>query len=150
MSPSQFDLATMLRCPATDLEGFRCRRPPGHEGPHKWSRCEFTDPERHRCALTPGHPGRHLQPWYDRHAIAGELHTIRYGGTERETSRLADRAAAIAAGFGWVERSRSFAPGFAWRWSPSARLLAGLVSPRGRFTIEFEYRGRDEQAADSA
>ncbi len=145
MSPSQFDLATMLRCPDTDREGFGCIRQPGHDGAHKWGRCENADSEGHRCALPPRHPGAHYQLWYDRHADAGQIHTIRYGGTERETSRLADRAAAIAAGYGWVERSRSFAPGFAWRWPQTARLLAGLASPRGRFTLEFEYLGRDEQ-----
>jgi hypothetical protein len=145
MSPNQFDLATMMRCPDTDPEGFRCQLRPGHDGPHQWCRCENTDGEGHRCSLPPRHPGRHHQPWYDRHATAGQIHTIRYGGTERETSGLAEKAAAIAANYGWVDRSRSFAPGFPWRWSPSARLLAGLVSPRGQFTIEFEYGGLDSQ-----
>ncbi|HEY5471847.1 MAG TPA: hypothetical protein VIK32_01505 [Candidatus Limnocylindrales bacterium] len=145
MAFPQFDLVTMLRCPAADSEGFHCQLRPGHDGPHKWCRCENTDGEGHRCSLPPRHPGRHHQPWYDRHATLGEIRTIRYDGTERETSRLAEKAAAIAANYGWVSRSRSFAPGFAWRWSPSARLLAGLASPHGRFTIEFEYRGRDSQ-----
>jgi len=150
VSLNQFDLTTMLRCPAADLEGYGCRLAPNHDGAHQWSRCEFTDQEGHRCALTPRHPGRHLQPWYDSAAVAGEVHTIRYGGTERETSRLADKAAAIASGYGWVDRSRSFAPGFLWRWPPTGRLLTGLTSPHGRFTIEFEYRGRDGHPADSA
>src|ERR1035437_5080784 len=105
MSPNQFDLATMLRCPDTDIEGFRCRLQPVHDGAHKWSRCENTDGDGHRCALPPRHPGPHYQPWYDRDATAGQIHTIRYGGTERETSGLAEKAAAIAANYGWVDRS---------------------------------------------
>jgi hypothetical protein len=145
MAFSQFNLATMLRCPDTDPEGFRCQLTPKHDGAHKWARCESRDADGHRCSLPPRHPGGHYQPWYDRDATAGQIHTIRYGGTERETSGLAETAAAIAANYGWVDRSRSFAPGFPWRWSPSARLLAGLASPRGRFTIEFEYRGLDKQ-----
>jgi hypothetical protein len=135
----------MLRCPATDIEGFRCLLSPTHEGEHKWGRCEGADAEGHRCSLPPRHAGSHYQLWYDRHATAGDTHTIRYGGTERATSALADRAAAIVANFGWIAGSRSFEAGWLWRWPLGARLLAGLAAPRGRLTIEFEYRGRDEQ-----
>jgi len=146
MAFSQFDLATMLRCPATDLEGYRCLLQPRHEGTHQWGRCESLDSDGHRCALPTRHGGSHHQPWYDRHASAGDTQTMKYEGTEVETSALADRAATIAANYGWVERARSFAPGFLWRWPVSAGLIARLGSPQGRLTIEFDYRGRDEQA----
>ena len=92
MAFPQFDLATMLRCPDADPEGFGCQLRPRHDGPHKWSRCENTDGEGHRCSLTPETPRtpssalvRHATPPWAR------IQTLRYDGTERETSRLAER-----------------------------------------------------------
>jgi hypothetical protein len=144
MATSQFDLATVLRCSDTDLEGFRCRLRPGHDGPHEWARCDDVDAEGHRCMLPPRHPGRHYQPWYDRHATAGDMYTLRYGGTERETSRLAEKAAAIAARYGWVERSRTFLPGLPWRLALLRPLFAKLTT-NGQLAVVFERTSTEAQ-----
>ena len=139
MAFPQFDLATMMRCPDTDAEGFGCQLHPRHDGEHKWARCDYVDAEGHRCALLPRHPGLHCQPWYDRQATAGETHTIGYAGTERATLRLAETAAAIAARYGWVVCSRTFTPGLTWRLALLRPLFAGLT-PNGRLTVVFERR----------
>jgi hypothetical protein len=137
---SQFDLSNMLRCPATDDEGYRCGLRPNHDGPHRWDRCPATDPEGHRCWLPPNHPGGHELPWYDRPARPGETHTISYGGTDRETNALAQTTSGVADRYGWVLRSRSFTPAPAWR-TVLSRWLGGPDSPSGRLSLVFEYRG---------
>jgi hypothetical protein len=142
MAFSQFDLSTLLRCPAVDEEGYRCARRPSHDGPHRWDRCEEVDREGHRCWLPLNHPGDHELPWYDRPATPGDVHTIRYGGTEREVGAIADAATRVAGRYGWALRSRSFTPAPAWR-TALPRLL-GAVAPSGRMTVVFEYRPDQE------
>ena len=128
----------MLRCSATNEEGFACLRSPSHEGGHHWDRCETTDSDGHRCTLRLRHAGNHELPWYDRLAAPGEVHTIHYGGTERETGAIADRAARMAAGYGWVRESQTFRPGLLWRWPPLRGWLTGAT--QGRLTVVFEFR----------
>jgi hypothetical protein len=140
MAFPQFDIADVLRCAATDEEGFRCTRPPSHDGGHRWGRCEHRDGGGHRCMHTPGQPSDHEQPWYDRDAVAGETRAIRYHGTEREASAWADKAQRISSRYGWIARSRVFSVSFLWRWQPVARLLATASPPRGHLTVVFEYR----------
>jgi hypothetical protein len=135
----QFELASMFRCPETDREGYRCRREPEHKGAHHWDRCEGTDAGGHRCGLPPRHPGRHFPPWYGLPAEPGQMHAIKFDGTERYAGGLADRVTAIVAGYGWVLTSRTFSPVPAWRATLS-RLL-GSAELRGRVTVEFEFTG---------
>ena len=147
----QFDLANMLRCPATDQEGYRCRLEPQHERAHHWDRCEHADGGGHRCGLPPRHPGGHFPPWYDRPAEPGQTHAIEFGGTELYAGGLADRVTAIVAGYGWELRSRTFSPVPAWRATIS-RLL-GSTEPRGRVTVQFEFtrpRGEADQPAPAS
>jgi hypothetical protein len=149
----QFDLGGMLRCAATDGEGYSCRKGPSHEGPHVWARCEYVDPDGHHCGQPPRHPGRHVSPWYDRVATAGDRHTATYEGTETAATAIANQGAAIFEHYGWSEVSRSFRLGIVWR-SPLAGLLGFLLTtrPRGVLKVVFEYRGRggegDQPTAD--
>jgi hypothetical protein len=140
MAFSQFDLARMLRCSEADDEGFSCMRRPSHGGEHRSDRCEMRDAGGHRCMLNLRHPGTHRLPWYDRPVAPGETHTIAYGGTEGETGAFADKAAEIAARYGWVRTSRTFRPGLFWRWPPSSGWLSGMTAPHGRLTVVFEFR----------
>ena len=140
MAFSQFDLTKMLRCSAMNEEAYTCLRPPSHEGSHRWDRCETKDSGGHRCMLSLSHGGTHQLVWYDRPAAPGETHTINYGGTERDTVALADRAARIAASYGWVRQSYVFRPGLFWRWPTVSGWLSGLTSPHGRLTVLFELR----------
>jgi hypothetical protein len=135
---SQFDLTNMLRCQATDGEGYRCMLRPSHDGRHRWDRCEATDADGHRCWLPMRHPGDHELPWYDRPARSGELHAIRYGGTE---------IMEVAGRYGWVLHSLSFTPGPAWRTALS-RWLGGPTSPTGHLSLVFEYRGSEADATE--
>lgn len=141
---SQFELGRMMRCQATDEEGFSCLLSPSHEGEHRWDRCGKPDPDGHRCMLPLKHPGRHEGPWYDGASTPGSRHTINYGGTARATGKLADRAALIAARYGWVERSRSFTPGLPWR-TAILRPVFGKFTARGRLTLVFECRPSESQ-----
>ena len=143
MAFTQFDVARMLRCPATDDEGFSCQRPPSHESEHRWDRCEIRTSDGHRCMLNLKHPGTHRLPWYDRQVAPGETHTIKYSGTEREIGPLAEKAARIAARYGWVRTSSTFRPGLFWRWRPASGLLSGITAPHGRLTVVFEFRPPD-------
>jgi hypothetical protein len=142
----QFELANMFRCPATDGEGYRCRREPQHDGPHHWDRCEYRDAGGHHCGLPPHHPGGHFPPWYDLPAQPGQTHAIKFSGTERYAGGLADRVTAIVAGYGWVLRSRTFEPGPAWRATLSRLFGSGQRS--GRVTVVFEFAGSRDRASD--
>ncbi len=137
---SQFDLGNALRCPAVDDEGYRCGKPPSHDGGHVWSRCGFRDADGHHCSLPPRHAGGHEPPWYDRPARESDSHTIRYDGSGPATMALADRAAAIAARHGWIEASRAFKPGPRWPWLALMPLLGLSDKPSGRLTVVFAYR----------
>jgi hypothetical protein len=148
MAFTPFDLADLVRCTATNEEGFRCIRAPSHDGPHRWDRCEARDAGGHRCMLPPGHPGDHEPPWYDRDTAPGELHRITYAGAENEVAVLADKAARIAARYGWTARSRTFTASLIWRLGPIRRLAPG-ASPSGRLTVVYEFR-RGEGSEGSA
>ena len=140
MAFPQFDLAKMLRCSAMNEEAYTCLRPPSHEGLHRWDRCETKDSDGHRCMLSLSHGGTHQLVWYDRRATPGETHAVNYGGTETDTVTLADKAARIAARYGWVRRSYVFTPGLFWRWPTVSGWLSGLTAPHGRLTVLFEFR----------
>jgi hypothetical protein len=140
MALSNFDLTKLLRCSAMNEEAYTCLRPPSHEGSHRWDRCETTNSDGHRCMLSLSHGGSHQLVWYDRPAAPGEMHTINYGGTERDTVALADRAARIAASYGWVRQSYTFRPGLFWRSPTLAGWLSGLTAPHGRLAVLFEFR----------
>ena len=140
MTLSQFDLGKLLRCSATDEEGFSCVHPPSHDGEHHWDRCGTTDVEGHRCMLPPRHPGGHELLWYDHAAVPGQTHMLRYGGSPPETEALADTATRIAARHGWVRQSQTFRPGLLWRWPPLSDRLSGIAKLNGRLTVVFEFR----------
>lgn len=140
----QFDLAGMMHCRAIDEEGFSCLRAPSHDGEHRWDRCGHTDPAGHHCALRVKHSGRHETPWYDSPSTPDASHTINYGGTERETGALADRATRIGSSYGWVERSRAFTPGLPWRLA-ALRPLSARFTLNGRLTVVFERKPTESQ-----
>ena len=49
--------AGVIRCRATDPEGYPCILAPSHTSDHRWARCEMTDEQGYRCILPPHHPG---------------------------------------------------------------------------------------------
>jgi hypothetical protein len=146
MAFSQFDLSNMVRCQATDEEGYRCIRRPSHDDEHRWNRCETKDAEGHRCALPLRHPGDHYPPWYDRETKPGETHTINYSGTERQAGAIAEKATQVASGYGWIVRSRTFTPEAAWQ-SALFRWLGGGDVPKGRLQVIFEYQPAEQPAS---
>lgn len=147
MALRQFDLVDRLRCPATDDEGFRCLRPPSHEGGHVWGRCQGLDAEGHRCVLPPSHPGDHWLVWFDRPTVPGETHTVRYAGTRSSTEARADVEKRVFSAHGWLPVSRGFRPGLPWRWSPLSNWLAGVAAPRGQLTVVYEFQPQNDRSA---
>jgi hypothetical protein len=139
MALNQFSPSNLVRCPATDREGFRCALPPSHEGEHKWARCDNVDAEGHRCMLSPKHQGAHWLAWFDRPTAPGETHAMRYSGTRASTNRQADADERVYSAHGWVPVSREFRPAWPWRWPPLAGLLATLASSRGQLTVVYEF-----------
>jgi hypothetical protein len=85
------------------------------------------------------HVGDHRLPWYDRPVAPGQTHTLHYGGSQRQTEALADRATRIAERYGWVRRSQSFRLGILWRVRPISGWLSGIAEPEGRLTVAFEH-----------
>lgn len=149
MALSQFDLARILRCPATNEEGFSCLHPPSHNGEHRWDRCETSNSEGHRCMLPFRHPGSHELLWYDHPAAQGQTHTLNYGGSLRETEALAATVTRIAARYGWVRQSQTLRPGLFWRWPPLTARLSRAMEPQGRLTVVFEFRPPEVLISDS-
>jgi hypothetical protein len=143
MAFSQFDLAKVLRCSATDDEGFSCLRAPSHDGAHRWNRCETTDSDGHRCMLGLRHGGAHAMPWYDSPAVPGQMRTLRYEGSSRQTEAFSEVATRIAEAHGWQRTSQTFRPGLLWRSQRLASWTSSMATPRGRLTVIFEYRPED-------
>ena len=139
MAFSQFDLSKVVRCSATNDEGYSCRLSPSHGGEHRWDRCEAGGADGHRCMLPIRHAGDHQLSWYDRPAAPGQTHTLHYGGSQRQTETLADRATRIAERYGWVRLSQAFRPGLLWRVRPVSGWLSGIAEPQGGLTVVFEY-----------
>jgi hypothetical protein len=143
----QFDLTKMLRCSATNEEGFRCLRPPSHEGPHVWARCPALDPDGHQCMLPPRHAGEHYLAWFDRPTAPGETHTAHYGGRRSSAEAQADADGHVFSAHGWRAISREFTPGLPWRWAPLSRWFVSLAAPRGRLLVVYEFQPDEAQGS---
>ncbi len=144
----QFDLSNLVRCPAVDEEGFRCRLSPSHESAHEWQRCEWMEPDGTRCLMPPRHPGSHQFFWYDQHASLGDRRTIRYSGNRVEVKSLADRGERLAARRGWIELERRYEPGLVWRIPVVGAILGALAIPAGSMVVDYRFRTAEPPAAD--
>jgi hypothetical protein len=143
MALSQFDLAKMLRCPATDEAGYSCLLGPSHDGGHQWNRCQTIDAEGHHCMRQFRHSGAHEMPWYDSPAVPGRTQTLKYSGTMQQAEALSDAATRLVTAYGWVRVSQSFRLGLFWRSPAVATWLSFIGKPQGRLTVIFEYRPED-------
>jgi hypothetical protein len=140
---SQFDLAKVGRCTATDEAGFSCPLAPTHSGPHRWNRCDMIDAQGHHCMLQPRHAGSHEMPWYDSPATPGQTHTLNYDGSMERTEALSKEMTWIVGRYGWVRLSQTFKPGLIWRSPALAARLAYFAKPQGVLAVVFEYRPKD-------
>ncbi len=128
-------IVDMVRCPATDAEGYRCFLGPTHQGPHRWGRCEATDAQGYRCTLPPSHPGDHELAWYGRPTSAGERHELRYRGARDRTAEQVRKDTERLARHGWHPVSEDYVPN---SWAVRYGLLAPLLP--GELVVVYEYR----------
>jgi hypothetical protein len=128
-------VVNLVRCQATDAEGYRCVLVPQHEGPHKWGRCDATDAEGYRCILPPSHPGDHEWAWFARPTAAGAAHVIRYRGQPERASARAQRDIETLAAHYWFPISQKYVPS---AWAARVPPLAFLFA--GELVVEYEFR----------
>jgi hypothetical protein len=128
-------VVNLVRCHATDAEGYRCVFQPSHEGPHRWGRCEATDAEGYRCILPPSHPGDHELAWFSRPTVPGTTRTTRYHGKYQPAAARAQTDAEMLAAHDWYPVSQQYVPS---AWAARLRALGFLSS--GELVVVYEYR----------